>query len=157
MPSDPDAFVQQLPGLLRNLADPTTPHTVAELWCRISAFDWDRSAPVLLGELQTGPAPVQCLVMEVLVEEAELNGDAGLLAFLAPVRQLLEHPDRLVRGAAIGVVRSLSTLDQETIEALRRRAAEDELLLAREALLALIEQDDAMVEEFARWLGESSW
>jgi hypothetical protein len=68
--SEMPSFAEELPTLLRLMADPTTPHTSKELWCRIAADDWDRHAPTLLHELQVGENDVKRLVLSIICEQS---------------------------------------------------------------------------------------
>lgn len=150
------SFVEQLSGILRLLADPTTPHTAAELWCRIQAEGWELCIPTLLSELQGDNPDVKRLVLAVLSEEAEQVGTESTEPFQEAVERLLADEDRLVRMAAIHTVRDLLISTPTAAAALRRIACHDEPPLAREALISLIELDDGVVEELAQKLRGSS-
>jgi len=150
------SFIEQLPTLLRVMADPTTPHTTKELWCRIAADDWDRHAPTLLYELRTGMNDVKRLVLSIVCEQANIVRSTPMEPFLVEIERLLTDDDRLVRMAAIGAVRHLfrNGRDEEvaspTVLALLHRISRDEELpLAREAMLSLVEIDDSAVLEIA--------
>lgn len=144
------SFVEQLTGLLRQLADPVTPHTAAELWCRIRAVGWEECLPVLLHELQTGNPDVKRLVLAILSEEAEQEGTDSVQPFLDEVERLLADENRLVRMAAIHAVRDLNLSGAS--QALRRIICNDEAELSRQALITLIELDDGVVEELIQKL-----
>jgi hypothetical protein len=153
------SFIQQLPAFLRVMADPTTPHTTNELWCRIAADDWDRHAPTLLYELRTGMNDVKRLVLSIVCEQANIVRSTPIQPFLVEIERLLTDDDRLVRMAAIYAVRDLFDVGREpnmsspsVLESLRRIGCHDELPLAREALLTLLEIDDSAVREIASLL-----
>jgi uncharacterized protein (UPF0147 family) len=150
------SFVEQLPALLQLMADPTTPHTSQELWCRIAADDWERHAPTLLHELQAGGNDVKRLVLSILCEQASNVPTSPIQPFLGLIELLLTDGDRLVRMAAIETVRHLfqNKRDEDVasptvLALLHRISRDDELPLAREAMLALIEMDDSAVLEIA--------
>ena len=146
------SFVEQLPGILRLLADPTTPHTAAELWCRIQGAGWEFCVPVLLSELRGDNSDVKRLVLAILVEEAENVGTESTEPFHEAVERLLADEDRLVRMAAIHTVRDLLISTPTATAAVRRIVCHDESPLAREALISLVELDDGVVEELAQKL-----
>jgi len=135
--------VEQLPTLLRLLADPTSPHTSLELWDRITAFGWDECLPCLMQELETGEPDVKRLVMGVLWQELEHLGSERVQPFVPLILPLLDDPDRLVRMAAIQAVRDLRPDD--AIPQLHRIVCEDERPLAAEAFIALMELDDDLL------------
>lgn len=153
------SFLEQLPALLRVMADPTTPHTTKELWCRIAADDWDRHAPTLLYELRTGMNDVKRLVLSIVCEQANIVRSTPIQPFLVEIERLLADDDRLMRMAAVGAVRDLVEHGRDgdvaspiVVASLRRIGSHDELPLAREALLTLFEMDDGAVREFASLL-----
>jgi uncharacterized protein (UPF0147 family) len=153
------SFIEQLPTLLRVMADPTTPHTTKELWCRIAADDWDRHAPTLLHELRTGVNDVKRLVLSIVCEQAQFVRSTPPQPFLIEIERLLTDDDRLVRMAALKAVRHLfrNGRDEEVasptvLALLNRISCNDELPLAREAMLALLEMDDSAVLEIASLL-----
>jgi HEAT repeats len=146
------SFVEQLAGMLRQLADPVTPHTVAELWCRIQAAGWDTCVPPLLSELQGDNPDVKRLVLAILSEEAEQIGLESTEPFYESVERLLADDDRLVRMAAIHTVRDLYITMPTAAAALRHIACNDKVELSRQALVTLIELDDGVVEELAQKL-----
>ncbi|TWT42627.1 hypothetical protein KOR42_46770 [Thalassoglobus neptunius] len=137
-------ITEQLPTLLRLLANPTTPHTSLEMWDRISAFGWDDCVSVLKQELETGEPDVKRLVMSILWQELEHLGAERVQAFVPLILSLLDDTDRLVRMAAIQAVRDLHS--NEAIPQLRRIVCEDERPLAAEALLALMELDGGLLD-----------
>lgn len=141
MTEEHEDFVNQLPFLLRLLADPTTPHTAHELWCRIRSIDWGGCVPVLKSELDGGVADVKRLVLAIISEEAEQMGCESVEQFLPTVVSLLSDEDRLVRMSAIHTVESLKICDQDVIAALRHVIAFDEPILASQALATLLKLD----------------
>lgn len=155
------SFIEQLPALLRQLAEPTTPHTAKELWCRIASEEWEHSAPTLLHELRTGENDVKRLVLSIVCEQAKMVRSTPIRPFLIEIERLLADDDRLMRMAAIGAVRDLVEHGREgdvaspiVLESLRRIGCHDELPLARESLLTLLEMDDRAVREIASLLRE---
>lgn len=153
------SFIDQLPSLLRQLADPTTPHTTKELWCRIAGDDWDRHAATLLHELQTGENDVKQLVLSIVCEQVKIVRSTSIQPFLIELERLLADDDRLMRMAAVGAVRDLVEYGRESdaaspsvLASLRSIGCHDELPLAREALLTLLEMDDDAVREIASLL-----
>jgi hypothetical protein len=147
-----DQFVQQLPGLLRQLADPTTQYTSQELWCRIHSAGWDLCVPVLLAELKGSDDSVKRLVMHILVEHHEHASDESLELFHDVVEQLLEDESRVVRMAAIHAVRDLSIWTPTVAASLRWIVCHDHPVLAREALVSLMELDNGIMDELAQKL-----
>lgn len=152
-------FVEQLPLLLRHMADPVTPHTARELWCRIAADDWDRHAATLLRELQTGDNDVKRLVLSIVCEQAANVRTTSIRPFLVEIERLLSDADRLVRMAAIGAVRSLAETGRDedvaspiVLALLHRIGSNDELPIAREAIITLLEIDDSAILEIASLL-----
>lgn len=153
------SFLEQLPVLLRQLAEPTTPHTTKELWCRIVSEEWEYSAPTLLHELRTGENDVKRLVLSVVCEQAQIVRSTPIQPFLIEIERLLADDDRLMRMAAVGAIRDLVEHGRESdaaspsvLASLRRIGSHDELLVAREALLTLLEMDDEAVREIASLL-----
>lgn len=148
------SFIEQLPTLLRQLAEPTTPHTTKELWCRIASEEWEHCAPTLLHELRTGENEVKRLVLSIVCEQAQIVRSTPIRPFLIEIERLLADDDRLMRMAAVGAVRDLVEHGREVdaaspivVASLRRIGSHDELPLAREALLTLLEMDDGAVRE----------
>lgn len=153
------SFIEQLPALLRQLAEPTTPHTTKELWCRIASEEWEHCVPNLLHELRTGENDVKRLVFSIVCEQATIVRSTPIQPFLIEMERLLTDDDRLMRMAAVGAVRDLGEHGREVetaspivLESLRRIGCHDELPLAREALLTLLEIDDGAVREVASLL-----
>lgn len=153
------AFIEQLPALLRQLADPITPHTTKELWCRIASEEWEYSASTLLHELRTGENDVKRLVLSIVCEQAQIVRSTPIQPFLIEIERLLADEDRLMRMAAVGAVRDLVDLGRESdaaspsvLASLCSIGCHDELPLAREALLTLLEMDDDTVREIASLL-----
>jgi hypothetical protein len=153
------SFIEQLPALLRVMADPTTPYTTKELWCRIAADDWDRHAPTLLHELRTGMNDVKRLVLSIFCEQAQIVRSTPIQPFLIEIERLLTDDDRLMRMAAVGAIRDFVEHAREgdvaspsVVASLRRIGSHDEPPLAREALLTLLEMDDGAVREIASLL-----
>jgi len=145
MTTDTNQFLSDLPLLLRLLADPTTPHTSLELWDRITAFGWNDCVAILMRELKTGEPSVKRLVMGVLWQELEHLGAERVQPFVPIILSLLDDPDRLVRMGAIQAVRDLHS--NEAIPQLRRIVCDDERALGAEALVALMEMDDGLLDE----------
>ncbi|MEZ5943971.1 MAG: HEAT repeat domain-containing protein [Planctomycetaceae bacterium] len=143
---------EKLPNLLRLLANPTTPHTSLELWGRISAFGWDECSPCLMRELEAGESGQKRLVMDVLSQELEHLGSERVQLFVPHIVPLLGDSDRLVRMAAIHAVRDLRPDD--AIPQLRRIVCEDERPLAAEALVALLELDDSVLDDLIETVRE---
>lgn len=148
------SFIEQLPTLLRQLAEATTPHTTKELWCRITSEEWEHCAPTLLHELRTGENEVKRLVLSIVCEQAQIVRSTPIQPFLIEIERLLADDDRLMRMAAVGAVRDLVEHGRDgdvaspiVVASLRRIGSHDELPLAREALLTLLEMDDGAVRE----------
>lgn len=153
------SFIEKLPGLLRQLADPTTPHTAKELWCRVASEEWERCTPTLLHELRTGENDVKRLVLSIVCQQAKIVRSTPIQPFLVEIEQLLADGDRLMRMAAVGAVRDLVEHGRDgdvatpiVLASLHRIGCHGELPLAREALLTLLEMDDGAVREIASLL-----
>ncbi|OYW19078.1 MAG: hypothetical protein B7Z55_09540 [Planctomycetales bacterium 12-60-4] len=144
-------FLTQLPVMLRLLANPTTPHTALELCCRIRSFGWEECEPTLMAELETGSASVKQLVLGVIREESDQFGDESVRSFVLQVVSLLKDEDRLVRMSAIHAVESLRVSDDNVVAALRHIVANDEPILASQALTTLLELDldHTVIQEIA--------
>ena len=154
------SFIEQLPALLRQLADPTTPYTAKELWCRVASEEWERCAPTLLHELRTGVNDVKRLVLSIVCEQVANVRATPIQPFFVEIKRILTDDDRLVRMAALEAVRHLfrNGRDEEVasptvLALLHRISRDDELPLAREAMLSLVEMDDSAVLEIALLLG----
>lgn len=158
MTTEHEDFRQQLPLLLRLLANPTTPHTNTELWCRITSFGWDECVPMLLKELETGAGEVKRLVLSIISEEAEQIGTESVQSFVPQVVALVKDEDRLVRMAAVHAVESLLVSDDNVVAALRNIVAHDEPILASQALATLLELDldHTVIQEIAVHFRERS-
>lgn len=141
----------QLPVLLRLLANPTTPHTAVELACRIRSYGWEECESMLLKELETGAGEVKRLVLGIISEEAEQMGTESVQSFVPQVVSLLNDEDRLVRMAAVHTVESLRVFDELAVAALRHIVANDEPILASQALTTLLELDldHTVIQEIA--------
>lgn len=153
------SFIEQLPTLLRQLAEPTTPHTTKELWCRIASEEWEHCVPTLLHQLRTGENDVKRLVLSIICEQAHIVRSTPIQPFIFEIERLLADDDRLMRMAAVGAVRDLVGHGRESdaasptvLASLRRIGSHDELPLAREAVLTLLEMDDDAVREIASLL-----
>ncbi|WP_013627517.1 HEAT repeat domain-containing protein [Rubinisphaera brasiliensis] len=144
--------LEQLPVLLRLLADPTTPHTAVELWCRIEAWGWNESVPILMRELETGEPCVKRLVLSIIWQELEQLGPDRVQPFVPCILPLLDDPDRLVRMAAVQAVRDLHL--NEAIPQLRRIVCDDERPLAAEALVALMDLDEELLDDLIKSVRE---
>lgn len=154
------SFVEQLPMLLRLMAEPTTPHTTKEIWCRITADDWDRHVPALLNELRSGENDVKRLVMSIVCEQAAKVRTTSIQPFMIEIERLLTNENGLVRMAAISTVRRLFEIGREEDispsirQLLRGLGCDDEVRIAREAMLALLEIDDGAVREIASLMSD---
>jgi len=144
--------LEQLPDMLRLLANPTTPHTAVELWCRIEALGWEECGPILMRELLDGEPSVKRLVMGILWQELEQLGPDRVQPFVHCILPLLNDPDRLVRMAAVQAVRDLHL--NEAIPQLRRIVCEDERPVAAEALVALMDLDDELLDDLTQSVRE---
>ena len=126
------SFIEQLPALLRQLADPTTPHTAKELWCRVASEEWERCAPTLLHELRTGVNDVKRLALSIVCEQVANVRATPIQPFFVEIKRLLTDDDRLVRMAALEAVRHLfrNGRDEEvaspTVLALLHRRGHDD-------------------------------
>ena len=149
-------FLTQLPILLRLLADPRTPHTSSELWCRVTTFGWEECEPVLLAELKSDNSDVQRLVIAIVEEQAEHAGIDSIQNFVRPIVTLLSHDDRLVRVCAVSAVGGLMIDDQNAADSLRQIVCKDEPTIARSALQVLLAFDDKFVQEVAEWFRDRS-
>ena len=151
MTTELDDFLKQLPVLLRLLADPITPHTNSELWCRIKSFGWDECVPILMAELESGTGDVQRLILGIICEESDQMGNELVQPFFAAVVSLLNSEDRLVRVAAIHAVERLLIFDEHVVASLRHIIANDEPILASQALATLLELDleHSVIQEIA--------
>ncbi len=145
-----------LPRLLFLLSDPTTPHTAQELWCRLRSGTWNDYLPILEQQLRLGTPDVQRLVMSILVEDAEQMGVEETLPFVPLVIEKLQHDDRLVRIAAISAINSISPYDEDTQEKLHQVVLNDEPLIAREALIVLMQSDPDYLKRTLLVLREGS-
>lgn len=134
-------FISQLPTLLRLLADPTTTHTVPELFNRIDAFGWEECSPVQLGALESNDSNVKRLVLSIICYAADTYGNDLVQPFESVVLALLEDKDRLVRMSAVFAVESLRAFGPEFAAALRFIIGYDEPILANQALITLLELD----------------
>ncbi|WP_201767221.1 hypothetical protein [Rhodopirellula sallentina] len=151
MNANSQEFINQLPTLLRLLADPTTMHTAAELFNRIDAFGWEECSPVLLGALESNDSDVKQLVLSVICYAADTHGNDWVQPFESVVLALLEDKDRLVRISAVLAVESLRAFDPEFVAALRFIIGYDEPILASQALITLLEldRDHSVIRELA--------
>jgi vesicle coat complex subunit len=140
-------FLTQLPILLRLLADPRTPHTVDDLWCRVFSFGWEECEPLLLNELRSGESDVKRLVMEIVMEQAGNSGLDSVQLFVPTIVSFLSHENGLVRMCAISAVRELLVDDQTTVNALRHIVCDDEPLLACAAFRVLLEFEPQIIKE----------
>lgn len=143
----PTDFSENLPLLLQLLADPVTPHTAQELWCRIGEHQWEKCIPALHNALEHSDPSVIQLVLSILNEQADVHGSESLEDFLPDILACLKHDDRLVRSGAIILVQEVHIADDSVIQALKGIVLNDEPLLAREALIALLNVDWETVTE----------
>lgn len=150
------SFVKQLPPLLELLADPTTPYTAKELWCRVVSPEWEECVPILKSALRMGDGSVKRLVMDVLCTHAGQMGTTATEPFHELIADLLFEPDRIVRNAASYACRDLGIRSPRAIEGLRQIIRQDDTELVRQALITLLELDDLLVIEFSLLLRESA-
>jgi len=111
-------------------------------------------APTLLHELRTGENDVKRLVLSIVCEQAQIVRSTQIQPFLIEIERFLTDDDRLVRMAAVRAVRDLlehrrgsDVASPIVVASLRRIGSHDELPLAREALLTLLEMNDGAVRE----------
>jgi HEAT repeat protein len=149
-------FLNQLPVLLRLLADPRTPHTVSELWCRVFSYGWEECEAILLADLKSGDSDVQRLVIEIIMEHAGNSGIDSIRSFVPTIVSLLSHEDRLVRSCAISAVGELMVDDKATVDALRHIVCTDEPLLASAAAQVLIQFDPQIIKEVVQLLRDNA-
>ena len=137
----PTDFSENLPHLLQMLADPVTPHTSKEIWCRIGAFGWEECLPALQNALNSTDPSVIRLVLSILNEQADVHGSDSLEDFVPDILACLKHEDRLVRNGAIILIQDVQIADDSIFQDLKGIVRKDEPLLAKEALIALINVD----------------
>lgn len=154
MNTEHDDFLTQLPTLLRLLADPTTPHTSLELWCRIKSFGWTECIPVLQSQLQVGSSEVKRLALSVISQVNDHFGNTLVEDFQEHIVSLLDDEDRLVRSAAIHAVSDLLIPNVEF--KLRSIVCNDEPILAAEALFALLETDKELLDNVIQFVRDRS-
>lgn len=144
--------LDDLPELLRLLADPTTPYTAIELSNRIAVHGWGECTPVIMHQLLHGEPCVKQLVLSVLCYESNQLDSDRVQLFFTVIVDVLRDPDRLVRMSAILAVRGLQL--HEAIPQLRRIACDDERVLAAEALTTLMELDDDLIDDLIEFVRE---
>ena len=132
-------------NLLRVLAEPTTPTTSQEIFARLSAFDLDHVLMILEHELDSEPE-VTRLVLGVLIEISDHLGSEPIQGLLLKVAECLDHEERLVRMAAIQLVREARLAHPAVLDALRKHIMDDEPAIQREAAVTLIELDDSLIK-----------
>ena len=126
---------QNLSQILHLLAAPLTPHTTKEIWCRVVTLGWADCLPTLLAELESQDPNVRRLVLSLIAEHGENQGDVENLK--PHVIKALTDPDRLVRQEAIYAVESLAWSDEVRSE-LRQIVLRDDPPIASKALGTLI-------------------
>lgn len=126
-----------LSQLLHLLAEPRTPHTTEELWCRVASIGWNECLPTLLAELESGDPDVRRLVLNLIAEHGEQAGAGSVQSLQPNIINALDDPDRLVRQEAIQTIESLAWSD-DAMEQLRRIVLRDDLPIAAKALQVLI-------------------
>ena len=157
MTKQPADLSENLSLLLQLLADPVKPHTTQELWCRIGEHQWDRCVPAIHNALEHSDPSVIRLALSVLNEQADVHGSESLEDFLPDILACLKHDDRLVRNGAIILVQDLQIADDSIIQALKGIIRNDEPLLAREALIALLNVDwEAVTDVVAYFRSQGS-
>lgn len=125
---------QDLSQLLHLLSATLTPHTTEEVWCRIVSIGWDKCLPTILAELEAADPNVRILVLGLITEHGENQGDVENLK--PQVIKALTDPDRLVRQQAIFTIESLAWSDDVRSE-LRQIVLRDDPPIASKALAVL--------------------
>jgi len=126
--------------LLRLLCNPTTPHTVSEVWCRLH---FPECVPLLKSELKSDNPSIIRLVLDVFRHEAELrleaedNGYLRLPEVEIAVADYIQHNAIFVRQAAIGFFDIAGTDREETISAIHNVMLNDHPIVAVQAANAL--------------------
>ena len=126
-----------LSQLLHLLAEPRTPHTTTELWCRVVSIGWNECLPTLLAKLESGDPDVRRLVLSLIAEHGEQAGAESVQSLQRNVIEALDDSDRLVRQEAIHAVESLAWSD-DAQQQLRRIVLRDDPPVAAKALQVLI-------------------
>lgn len=124
--------------LLELMSDPTTASTTWEVCCRIEAWGGDRLVPILLTYLESVDSSVVRLVLDVFRLEAELSDEHTLKDHVETFAGMLRHEDRLVRQAAIELLRVLDVSNDKVIAELQKVITTDEPCLAIEATAAAL-------------------
>ena len=140
MPFDADEFLDQLPNLLKTLSDPVTPHTEEELICRMYTT-WSLCVPILMNELAKNDSDVKRLILGIIAEVRNGWESLSVEPFAKTVVSLLKDDDRLVRMSAILTVQAMGLDDKDAISGLKHIISNDELLLATQAMISLLELD----------------
>lgn len=152
------SFVERLPGLLRELAEPVTSYTAKELWCRIYSEGWDACVATLKNELDGDDSNVKCLVLSIICEQAEQVGQEYAEPFHGIIERLLNDNHARTRMAAILAVRQLLIMTSSVKNALREISCSDEAHLCAEAIVTLVELDPKVASEISGLLRASpSW
>ena len=126
---------QNLSQILHLLAAPLTPHTTKEIWCRVVTLGWADCLPTLLAELESQDPNVRRLVLSLIAEHGENQGDVENLK--PHVIKALGDSDQLVRQQAILTIGSLAWSDDAKPE-LRQIVLRDDPPVASKALQVLI-------------------
>ncbi|WP_291171442.1 HEAT repeat domain-containing protein [Gimesia sp.] len=131
-------FIKRLPELLHLFSNPITPHTVSELWCRISSPYWDECLPILLQELQSNDPRVVRLVLEIMQKQVELRGQDSFVSSIPLITKHLTHNDSLVRQATIHLLTAMQISHAQILDGLKSIMLNDDPYISTEAALALL-------------------
>ncbi len=145
----------RLAFLFELLSEEATPSTPDELLNRILVIGWANSEGFLKELLRSDNSDVVRLTLNVLARHAELFGTQST-RFAKEVTAAITHPDRLVRATAVNVAFALLLDDGEMIDVLTKCVLEDELTIAKQALLVLIELEDEFANKVIRLIRTES-
>lgn len=134
-------FLENLPLLLRLLAEPITGCTESEVFHRIDAWGWNECFPTLLEQLESGDSDVKCLVLSVICYATTVSDLEVTQPLESAVLSLLVDESSCVRMSAIVAAESLGTRDPQIIATLRRIVGHDNDVLSCQALITLLEHD----------------
>jgi len=136
---------KQIEKLLRVLSEPTTPFTTKEVFSRLMTFNLDVVLASLEHEMSSEPDVVR-LVLGVLMEISEHFGSESIQGLLPRISECIGHENRLVRMAAIQLVREARLAHPAVLRSLQSHIMDDEPIIQREAAVTLIELDDSLIK-----------
>ncbi len=141
------SFFRDLKELIRIMADPVTPHTVNEIWCRFGPDCFSECLPTFLSILKSPVAAEVSLVLNIFEMQAERISKGLSTKAKVAVVNCLDHEERYVVSAAISCLGALGRSADLAVDRLREILVANDALLSTRAASALIDVEAQAAED----------